>query len=77
MKWKDIALKPIRFWKKTKCCTYVVPKVKNREENPFFLNEKAEEKSSAFVRMTGIEPAHLAASDPKSDVSTSSTTSAF
>ena len=39
--------------------------------------EKAEDFSSAFVRMTGIEPAHLAASDPKSDVSTSSTTSAF
>ncbi len=34
---------------------------------------------SAFfneVRMTGIEPAHLAALDPKSSVSTSSTTSA-
>ena len=29
-----------------------------------------------FVRMTGIEPAHLAALDPKSSVSTSSTTSA-
>ncbi len=29
-----------------------------------------------LVRMTGIEPAHLAALDPKSSVSTSSTTSA-
>ncbi len=29
------------------------------------------------VRMTGIEPAHLAALDPKSSVSTSSTTSAY
>jgi hypothetical protein len=28
-----------------------------------------------FVRMKGLEPPHLAASDPKSDVSTNSTTS--
>ncbi len=28
-----------------------------------------------FVRMEGLEPPHLAASDPKSDVSTNFTTS--
>jgi hypothetical protein len=28
----------------------------------------------SFVRMEGLEPPHLAASDPKSDVSTNSTT---
>ena len=39
--------------------------------------QKAEDFSSAFVRMTGIEPAHREALDPKSNVSTSSTTSAF
>lgn len=30
-----------------------------------------------FVRAKGLEPPHLAASDPKSDVSTNSTTPAF
>ena len=31
----------------------------------------------SFVRMEGLEPPHLAASDPKSDVSTNSTTPGF
>ena len=52
------------------CCTY-----------PFFRLvfsiKKAEDKSSAFVRVKGLEPPHLAASDPKSDVSTNSTTPAL
>lgn len=59
--------------KMVKCFTYVVPDI-------FLLNfkqKKAKEKSLAFVRMTGIEPAHREALDPKSNVSTSSTTSAF
>ena len=39
--------------------------------------KKAEDFSSAYVRVKGLEPPHLAASDPKSDVSTNSTTPAF
>ena len=41
------------------------------------LTKKAEDLSSTFVRVKGLEPPHLAASDPKSDVSTNSTTPAF
>ena len=52
------------------CCTQTKkPLISERFYDCNFAVEK--------VRMTGIEPAHLAASDPKSDVSTSSTTSAF
>ena len=39
--------------------------------------KKAEIISLLFVRMTGLEPAHLAALEPKSNVSANSTTSAF
>ncbi len=35
------------------------------------------EKGLKKVRMEGLEPPHLAASDPKSDVSTNFTTCAF
>ena len=39
--------------------------------------KKAEIFSLLLVRMTGLEPAHLAALEPKSNVSANSTTSAF
>ena len=43
----------------------------------YFQMKKAEDFSSAFVRAGRLELPHLAASDPKSDVSTNSTTPAF
>ena len=39
--------------------------------------KKAEIFSLLLVRMTGLEPAHLAALEPKSNVSANSTTSAY
>ena len=41
------------------------------------LKKRAGKILPAQMRMTGLEPAHLAASEPKSDVSANSTTSAY
>ncbi len=47
------------------------------QQQIFDIKKSPLKASFSFVRMTGIEPAHLAALDPKSSVSTSSTTSAL
>ena len=56
-----------------KCCTYVVP-VNFLSK---IINKKAEDFSSAFVQAGRLELPHIAALDPKSNVSTNSTTPAF
>ena len=60
--------------KKSKCCTYVVPKQKNLSVLRGFLTVKLQLKK---VRAGRLELPHLAAPDPKSGVSTNSTTPAF
>ena len=49
----------------------------NFEEKMLLKNKKAEVFTSAFVRAKGLEPSHREALDPKSSVSTNSTTPAF
>lgn len=57
--------------------TNVVPEAKILLKITLLKTKKAEVKTSAFVRAKGLEPSHLTALDPKSSVSTNSTTPAY